>query len=117
MTTNKLKGEILLNLAGKDYKARLTMNAIMQIETACNSGILKLATRMSEADIRMTEIIEVLLPALRGGGNDLNKQDVIKIVEQAGIVKSTTAVANLLAQTLTDDSQEETDEGKLEEAS
>ena len=36
MTVNKLKGEILLNLAGKDYKARLTMNAIMQIEDACN---------------------------------------------------------------------------------
>ena len=117
MTTNKLKGEILLNLAGKDYKARLTMNAIMQIESACNCGIIKLATRMSEADIRMTDIIEVLLPALRGGGNDLNRKDVIEIVENAGIVKSTTAVANLLSNTLTDDSQEETDEGKLEEAS
>jgi hypothetical protein len=117
MTVNKLKGEILLNLAGKDYKARLTMNAIMQIEDACNCGILKLATRMSEADIKMTEIIAVLHPALRGGSNDLSRDQVIQIVEKAGIVASTTAVANLLSQTLTDDSQEETDEGKLEEAS
>tara|TARA_R100000426_G_C4764530_1_gene88493 strand:- start:54 stop:407 length:354 start_codon:yes stop_codon:yes gene_type:complete len=117
MTVNKLKGEILLNLAGKEYKARLTMNAIMQIEDACNCGILKLATRMSEGDIRMSEIVAVLLPALRGGGNDLSQNDIIKIVGKSGIVQSTTAVANLLTKTLTDDSEEETDEGKLEEVS
>ena len=113
MTVNKLKGEILLNLAGKEYKARL----IMQIEDACNCGILKLATRMSEGDIRMSEIVAVLLPALRGGGNDLSQNDILKIVGESGIVQSTTAVANLLTKTLTDDSEEETDEGKLEEVS
>ena len=112
--TNKLKGEYTVNLAGKDYKCRLTIDAIMQIEDACNTGILKLATKMGEADIRMSEIINVLLPALRGGGNDLQHKDVISIVQEAGIVKATTAVANLLANSLTDNSEEGTDEGKLE---
>ena len=87
----------------------------MQIEDACNCGIIKLATRMGEADIRMSEILNVLTPALRGGGNDFQKKDVIKIVQEAGIVKATAAVANLLAQSLTDDSEEETDEGKQEQ--
>lgn len=112
---NKLKGEVTLNLANKEYKARLTIDAIMQIEDACNCGIIKLATRMGEADIRMSEILNVLTPALRGGGNDFQQKDVIKIVQEAGIVKATAAVANLLAQSLTDDSEEETDEGKQEQ--
>ena len=112
---NKLKGEVTLNLANKEYKARLTIDAIMQIEDACNCGIIKLATRMGEADIRMSEILNVLTPALRGGGNDFQKKDVIKIVQEAGIVKATAAVANLLAQSLTDDSEEATDEGKQEQ--
>jgi len=112
---NKLKGETTLNLANKEYKARLTINAIMQIEDACNMGVIKLAQNMSEGDIRLTHIISVLLPALRGGGNDLQEHDVINIVQNAGIVKATTAVANLLAQSLTDDSTEETDEGKQEQ--
>ena len=112
---NKIKGEVTLNLANKEYKARLTIDAIMQIEDACNCGIIKLATRMGEADIRMSEILNVLTPALRGGGNDFQKKDVIKIVQEAGIVKATAAVANLLAQSLTDDSEEETDEGKQEQ--
>ncbi len=112
---NELKGELNIQLAGKDYKCRLTIDAIMQIEDECNCGILKLATKMGEADIRMSEIINVLLPALRGGGNDLQKKDVIQIVQDAGIVKATTAVANLLAKSLTDDSEEATDEGKQEQ--
>jgi len=112
--TNKLKGEYTVNLAGKDYKCRLTIDAIMQIEEACNTGILKLATKMGEADIRMSEIINVLLPALRGGGNDLQRKDVIALVQESGIVNSTTAVANLLANSLTDNSNEGAEEGKLE---
>ena len=109
---NKLKGELNIQLAGKDYKCRLTIDAIMQIEDACNCGILKLATKMGEADIRMSEIINVLLPAMRGGGNDFQRKDIMQIVQDAGIVKATTAVANLLAKSLTDDSEEATDEGK-----
>ena len=35
MTANKLRGEILVTLAGKEYTARLTVNSIMQIESAC----------------------------------------------------------------------------------
>jgi len=111
---NKLKGEITVQLAGKDYKCRLTVDAIMKVEDSCDCGIIKLATKMGEGDIRMSEIINVLTPALRGGGNDMQHKDVIALVQKAGIVKSTAAVANLLAKTLTDDSEEATDEGKQE---
>lgn len=112
---NPLKGEITVQLAGKDYKCRLTVDAIMQIEDACDCGVIKLATKMSEGDIRLNEIINVLTPALRGGGNDLQRKDVVNIVQEAGIVKATAAVANLLAKSLTDDSEEATDEGKQEQ--
>ena len=70
---------------------------------------------MSEADIRLSEIINVLTPALRGGGNDVQHKDVVLIVQNAGIVKATAAVANILAKSLTDDSEEATDEGKQEQ--
>jgi hypothetical protein len=109
---NLLKGETELELAGKNYKSRLTIDSIMQIEDSCDCGIIKLAQKMSEGDIRMSHIINVLTPALRGGGNDVQNSDVIKIVQKAGIVKSTAAVATLLAQTLTDDSEETTEQGK-----
>ncbi len=110
--TNPLKGQIEVTLGSNTYKCRLTMNAIMEIEDSCNCGIIKLAQKMSEADIRMSEIVSVLHPAIRGGGNDITRNDTIKIVQDAGIIKSTTAVADLLAKSLTDNSEEEADKGK-----
>ena len=104
---NPLKGEVEVTLGRDTYKARLTIDAIMQVEDACNCGIIKLAQNMSQADVRMSDIINVLLPALRGGGNDIDKNGVIKLVQNTGIISATTAVANLLAATLTDNSEEE----------
>lgn len=94
--TNPLKGEIELRIGDKDYKARLTVDAIMQIEATVGCGILKLAQRMGEADIRLADIIAVLTPALRGGGKNIQPKDVQKIVADVGIIEATTAVANLL---------------------
>ncbi len=104
---NPLKGEIKLSLNKKEYKARLTIDALMQIEDALGQGIIKLAQRMSEGDVRIRDLVTVLLPALRGGGNDLQQTEVNKIVQDAGIVESTKVVATLLATTLSDDSGEE----------
>lgn len=115
MEINKLKGESLVNLADKEYKVRLTVDAIMKIEDAVDMGIIKLAQRMGDGDIRMGQIIAVLVPALRGGGNDIQEKDVIKLVEETGIVKSTAAVATLLAASLTDNSDEKAKEGKVQE--
>lgn len=112
--TNPLKGEIEIELGGKTYKTRLTIDSIMKIEDELDCGIIKLATKMADADIRMSHIIAVLHPALRGGGNNVERKDVIKLVTDTGIVNSTTAVAMLLTQTLTDSEAEE-DEGKPQE--
>ena len=109
--TNPLKGEIEIELGGKTYKTRLTIDSIMKIEDELDCGIIKLATKMADADIRMSHIIAVLHPALRGGGNNVERNEVIKIVQEAGIVPATTALATLLTKTLTDTNSEE-DEGK-----
>lgn len=115
MTVNKLKGETLIDLAGKQYKARLTMNSILQIESATGLSIIKLTQQMSEGDVMMNHVLEILTPALRGGGNDLQKEDVISLVEQSGIVAATRAVATLLASTLTEKSEDKAQEGKPQE--
>ena len=49
MATNPLKGQVKLKL-DKEYNARLTIDAIMQIETALDMGIIKLAQSMAEGD-------------------------------------------------------------------
>ena len=105
--TNPMRGELNLNLGGVDYKSRLTLNAIMEIEQATGVGIIKLATDMGEGNISVTNLIAVLLPALRGGGNDFDIKDVMKIAENAGIIPVTKAVAELLALSLSDSGEDE----------
>jgi len=113
--TNPLKGQINLDLGDKSYKARLTVDAIIQIEDATGCGIIKLAQNMSEADIKMKDLISVLTPALRGGGNDLQENDVKKTVGEVGIVDSAKAVAQLLTSTLTSNSSEAGEENQKKE--
>ena len=111
--TNPLRGEIQLEIGGEEYKARLTVNAIMQIETAVGCGILKLAQRMSENDVRVNDIVAVLTPALRGGGKNIQSKDVQNIIAQVGIIEATSAVAQLLTAAISpDDDSEEDSEGK-----
>ena len=115
MEVNKLKGETLITLADKQYKARLTMSSIMAIESQIGMGIIKLAQQMGDGDIMLSHVVNVLTPALRGGGNDLQQNDVLDLIEKAGLVQSTAVVANLLAATLSDNSEEKKEEGKVEQ--
>ena len=90
------KGIHRVNLAGKDYATRLTLDSIVEIEQMTGTGIIKLCQRMADSDISISDIILVLTKGLRGGGNDLQEPDVKKIIENAGIIESTRAVAEML---------------------
>lgn len=104
--TNPLKGQILINLGGKDYSCRLNVDAIIKIETHLDKGILTITQKLSEADVRMGELVCILLHALRGGGNDIDEKDVKALIQETGIVSACSAVATLLVSTMSDPSSE-----------
>lgn len=112
--TNPLRGTIKVTLADKEYNARLTIDSIVQIEQAVGMGIIKLANKMSEGDISVSDTLNVLHPALRGGGNDLQMKDVTKIVQNAGIVSATAAVANILTKALVTEEADDTEKKPVE---
>ena len=110
--TNPLKGQTLVNLGGKDYTCRLTVDAIIKIETELDKGILGITQRLSEADVRVGELAVILLYALRSGSNDVSMDDVKKIIQSAGIVNTCSAVASLLVTTMSDPEAEESNSKK-----
>ena len=110
--TNPLKGQIEVKLGSNTYKARLTVDAIITIETTVGCGIIKLAQKMADADIRLTDLITVLVQALRGGGNDFTEKDISKIIQDVGIIEATRCVAELITKSLQADSEEDATEGK-----
>ena len=100
--TNPMKGEIEIELGGNTYNCRLTIDSLIKIETALGVGILKTAQRMAEGDVNISDVVNILTPSIRGGGNDLTQKDVMKIISDAGIVRSTVVAAELLASTISD---------------
>lgn len=106
MGMNPLKGEILIKLADKEYKARLTVDSIIRIEDELNEGILQVAQKISVADVRIKTLQIILKYALRGGGNDLQAQDINRIIANTGIVPIAAEVTKMLVAVLQDDSNE-----------
>tara|TARA_Y100001937_G_scaffold56002_1_gene77014 strand:+ start:3078 stop:3437 length:360 start_codon:yes stop_codon:yes gene_type:complete len=116
--TNPLKGEIEIELGGETYKCRLTIDSLVKIEDELDSGILELAADIAQAKVRMRTLIVVLRYALRGGGNDYDERKIKEILTGTGIIKASTVVAQLLADSLSDpDEDEEESTGKKSQES
>tara|TARA_Y100000114_G_scaffold76440_1_gene70080 strand:+ start:2045 stop:2344 length:300 start_codon:yes stop_codon:yes gene_type:complete len=96
----------MITLGETEYKARLTVDAIVKIETTLDKGILLITQRLGEADVRVSELRTILLHALRGGGKDLQEKDVDKIIAETGIVGCCKAVAELLTASLVSENEQ-----------
>ena len=101
-----------INLGQQKYKAKVTMDGIARIESACGCGILKVLNKLSDGDLTTTEICNILLPIIRSGGNDVQIKDVQKVVWEAGLADAMKSVADILSTALGGGD----DEGNVKEA-
>tara|TARA_R100000773_G_scaffold10229_2_gene9479 strand:+ start:2026 stop:2376 length:351 start_codon:yes stop_codon:yes gene_type:complete len=99
---NPQKGEIDLDFAGKTYTCRLTIDSIIRIEDELSKSIIELALDISNVKGKLKDLATVLYYGLRNGGNDVDKKEVHRLIEETGLVKVSTNVANLLSFSLTD---------------
>ena len=104
--TNPLKGEIEIELGGETYKCRLTIDSLVKIEDELDKGIIELATDIGQAKVRIKTLLVVLRHALRGGGNDFNENKIKNILQSTSIIESSTVVAQMLADTLSDSDED-----------
>ena len=107
--TNPFRGELEVKLNGKTYKTRMTVDACMRVEQACDLSLVKIATRLSEGDLTIHQISSVMTPALRGGGNDVEAKDVAKIIYEAGLAEGLRVCGEVLANVLSGGNQDEED--------
>jgi hypothetical protein len=101
-----------ISLGQQTYKAKVTMDGIARIESACGCGLLKVLNKLSDGDLTTTEICNILLPIIRSGGNDIQIKDVQKSVWDAGLADAMKAVADILGKALGSGD----DEGNVQEA-
>ena len=93
---NPQKGEIQIKLGDELLKARLTIDALIRIENANGSSIVQTAQKLSEGRATITEIVNVIYPAIKGGGNKVDQKDVVKKLETAGLINGMRVAGEIL---------------------
>tara|TARA_R100000908_G_scaffold11622_1_gene4157 strand:- start:1923 stop:2213 length:291 start_codon:yes stop_codon:yes gene_type:complete len=72
----------------------------MQAESACGTSLVRIATKLSEGDLTVMDIANVLTPAFKGGGNDVDQTKVAKIIYEAGLAAGMRVCGEILANVL-----------------
>lgn len=94
---NRARGETALTAGGVTYRLCLTLGALAEIEEALDvTGLAALGERMAEP--RGADLIAVLAALLRGGGHDLDTEDVRRLpIDLADAVRAIAAALNAAA--------------------
>ena len=99
--TNPFKGELEVKLGNQKFKTRLTIDACIRIEQALNTSLVKIATRLTDGDLTISDITSILTPAIRGGGNNLSHKEITEMVFQNGMVEGLRVCGEILTNVLT----------------
>ena len=98
---NPQKGELQIKLGKDILKAKLTIDALIRIENANGSSIVQTAQKLSEGKATISEIVNVIQPAIKGGGMDVSPKDVSKMVWEAGLIDGMRVAGEILTTALT----------------
>jgi hypothetical protein len=93
---NPHRGETKLNLAGNSYNVKLTLDGIAKIENSTGCSIIKIAQKLSQGDLTVTEIGSILLYAIRSGGNNVSQAEVNTMIWNEGLVNSMKLTGDLI---------------------
>ena len=79
------KGVVTLEAGGQNYKLRLSVNEIVDLENELDKSVNEIAAMLGDAaKIRMGTIRSVLRAALKGGGHDMTAEQVGELIAEIG---------------------------------
>lgn len=73
----------------------------MRIESALNMGLIKIAQRLSEGELRLTELINIIAPVVKAGGSGLEGKPLNDLVWKAGIADAVRVCGEIITVALT----------------
>lgn len=95
---NPYRGEVAVNIDGVAHKARLTLGALAELETALGEGsLVDLVARFETGAISARDVLALLVAGLRGGGWAGTAADLMAAEIAGGPVEAARVAAELLA--------------------
>ena len=97
---NAVRGEICAELDGKNWTLCLTLGALAHLESELDIGSLNaLAARISEGELKSSDLLAIIHAGLLGGGHTLAKEEVAEMRVKGGVNGYANIVANLMKAT------------------
>lgn len=95
--SNQLRGELTIKLGEEAFNCKLNFDSLVRIENALDTPILKLAEKISDAELKVTEISYILFTAIKGGGNNVTEKEISNLIWKYGFVDAIKAVGEIIA--------------------
>lgn len=97
---NQQRGEIEATFSGQSYTLCLTLGAIAELEAAFDTeDFIAVIERLQKGKIKADDIITILTAGLKGGGNEVSRQEVATMKIEGGLKGAVVIVADLLSAT------------------
>ncbi len=97
---NHLRGEIAIKLGDETYNCKLNFDSLVRIETELDIPIIQLANKISQADLKVSEISYIIYTAVKGGGKDVTERQVSELIWKSGLVEGIKACGEIIAMAL-----------------
>lgn len=99
---NPWAGEVEVVLDGEPHRAKLTLGALAELESALQVGsLVDLAQRFESGKFSSRDVISLLVAGLRGGGWQGNADDFRRLDVGGGPLEAARLAAELLARAFT----------------
>jgi hypothetical protein len=97
---NRRRGEIEAELGGTNYVLCLTLGALAELESAFGAqDLVALAGRFEQGRISARDAIRIIAAGLRGGGAEIDEDEVARLAAPGGAAGFVKIVSELLAAT------------------
>lgn len=98
MMANRHRGEITAELNDRPYTLCLTLGALAELEDHFGvSDLPQLVERLSGGNLSARDILAIMAAGLKGGGHDLQADDISEMRNSRGAVGFARIVADLLS--------------------
>lgn len=98
--TNRHRGDITVEIGGRERRLRLTLGALADLEAAfAADDMLDLARRFGDGRLKARDAVVVLAAGLRGAGEAVTDREVAAMAIDGGAPAYADAVVRLLAAT------------------
>lgn len=107
---NQMKGEVLVQLDGKDYILRPTFDAVCKIEGILDIGVQGMLKLMMEQNMSLKMIEAILYCGLEAGENKVPRDELRSKLMMGGTASFIPVCIQFMTNALTGSKQESSDE-------